>query len=180
MMATVATATADANEDCHATLLDGRRVTLRVALPADQSIVDAFCVLLGTGSVDARRIATLDVGTVGQRRRLLERASDHATLLAIPTGADAPVVGIATYRAVPDDESCEVWVAVDARWQTVGLGSLLVEAVVQRARSEGFRHFYVEMLGGNLRMLSLLRETLAHDVFTRVSHGAVRVDFDVA
>src|SRR5689334_5594582 len=81
------------------TLLDGRRATLRHAVPADQRILDGFCASLSGGSLDARRIATLHVGTVAQRHRLVEDANDHATILALPPG-DAPVLGVATYRAI--------------------------------------------------------------------------------
>jgi len=160
-------------------LLDARRVTLRLAAAEDRPLVGKFFDSFSEGSLEERRIVTTHAGTARQRHQLVEHTPDRGMILATPAGAGSPAIGVASYGYLPDEESCEIVVLVSRMWQAVGLGSALLTAAVSEARTQGFRHFHANMLGGDMPMLRLLREALARDVFTRVSHGLVRVDFEV-
>ena len=161
-------------------LLDGRRVRLRPPVASDHDPVGRFFDSLAEASLEARRIATVHAGTSRARTRLIERTPDHGAIIAAPAGDEGSVVGFAAWTHLPDEESCEIALVVSAAWQNVRLGSSLLDAIVRDARAEGFRHFHARMLGGNMRMLQLLRDVLGHDVTTRVQHGLVRVDFEAA
>jgi GNAT superfamily N-acetyltransferase len=162
------------------TLADGRRVVLRPPSAADIGMLAEFFDALRTGSLEARRIATTHAGTVRQRRALAEPDDDRGTIVALAAGDGTPVVGVAAYRYVREEESCLVFLVVRGDWQGVGLGAALLEAAVRDARPKGFRRFHAEMLGGNMRILNLLRDRLARSMYTRVCRGLVRADFEAA
>jgi len=159
-------------------LRDGRRVEIRPTAAADCEAVADFFAALARASLDAQRIAATRAGTRRQREGLVAHERGRGALLAVPADAVGPVVGFAGWVYLPEEESCELTLAVDEGWQDGGLGSALLQAVVRDARVEGYRHFHAEMHGGNLRMLGLLRD-LVSPVNTRVQGGMVRVDFEV-
>jgi GNAT superfamily N-acetyltransferase len=162
------------------TLADGRRVVLRPSSADDAGMLAEFFDAFRAGSLEARRIATTHAGTVRQRGELARPADDRGTIVALAVADGAPVVGVAAYRYAREEESCLVFLLVRDDWQGHGLGSVLLEAAIRDARPKGFRHFHAEMLGGNMRMLNLLRDALARSMCTRVCRGLVRVDFDAA
>src|SRR5437899_444021 len=70
-----------------ASLLDSRRVTLRLAAPEDRLLVGEFFASFSEGSLEARRIVTTHAGTARQRHQLVEHTPDRGTVLATPAGA---------------------------------------------------------------------------------------------
>jgi RimJ/RimL family protein N-acetyltransferase len=109
--------------------------------------------------------------------QLVATGPGRAAYLAVPAGSPGPVVAFGGYVHVPREDSCEIAVAVADAWQGVRLGTLLVLALLQDARARGYRRFHAEVLGGNVRMMGLLRE-IAGPVRTRLEAGIMRVDFE--
>jgi acetyltransferase len=64
-------------------------------------------------------------------------------------------IGVARYSLQPDGESAEFAVVVSEAWQGCGLGSLLLEAVMDAARQRGVRVLMGEVLPHNSGMLKL-------------------------
>lgn len=80
----------------------------------------------------------------------------HEALAAydVKTGAGQ---GVARFIRLEDEpQVAEVAVTVTDEWQHRGLGTLLLEALVERARSEGIAHFSALISSDNKVMLELL------------------------
>lgn len=81
---------------------------------------------------------------------------DHEALVALECETGEPL-GIARFvRPAPDADRAEVAVTVLDAWQGNGIGPRLVEALIERARAEGIRTVYAEVLLDNARALRLL------------------------
>lgn len=100
---------------------------------------------------------------------------DHEALLAIePESRDA--IGVARYVRLPDDPTrAEAAITVIDGWQGRGVGSLLLDLIAGRARSEGITHFRAVVLGTNSETIALL-ETLGPLEVVGRTHGAVEFD----
>ena len=161
-----------------ASLLDGRRVTIRPAQESDRSAVRDFFAGLTPASLrwrffDApRRLSDRSLDA------LLAIAPGRCAFVALPERHTEPVVAFGGYVHVPSESSCEISVAVADAWQGVRLGTLLVLAAIGDGRVHGFRRFHADVLGDNVRMLGLLRE-LAPRFRTRIEAGVVRIDFEL-
>jgi RimJ/RimL family protein N-acetyltransferase len=170
--------TTAASESYAATLTDGRRVGIRPATGADRSAIATFFASLGPDSLYWRFFSP--------RPRLTRRLIDQLTavrpgrvsLVAGPAEAPEAVTALAGYVYVPTAGSCEVSVAVADAWQKAGLGTMLVLLLVRHAAAQGYRRFHGEVLGGNARMLGLLRQ-IAPPSSSRVEEGVVRVDWEI-
>lgn len=64
-------------------------------------------------------------------------------------------VGVARYSVEPDGESAEFAVVVSDAWHGQGIGSLLIEALIESARQRGVRELIGEVLPRNRAMLAL-------------------------
>ena len=81
---------------------------------------------------------------------------DHEALVAVD-GETGDGVGVARYvRSAEDGESAEAAVAVVDDWQGRGLGHLLLERLVERAREEGVRRFTALVQAENRPAIALL------------------------
>jgi GNAT superfamily N-acetyltransferase len=91
------------------------------------------------------------------------RADDQASSLVAVVGNE--IVGHAIY--VRSDSGCEAEFAlvVEDRWQSKGVGKLLLSELAERARHRGVETFTGEVLGENRRVLGLLDA-----VFVEVNH----------
>jgi GNAT superfamily N-acetyltransferase len=145
--------------ECSVRLDDGRRVTIRPILPADaDELADAI------RSADPE---TLRMRFLGAPPPLTEAVLDELTRLdysrrfAVVAFGGRPKrgVGIARYIELPpfDDgtapvdgaRSAEVAVAVTPEWRRVGLASILLQLLAQRAGECGITTFTATYLAAN-------------------------------
>ncbi len=96
---------------------------------------------------------------------------DHVAVLASAAHDHRPV-GIARFvRAADDGESAEVAVAVVDAWQQRGVGTLLLAALVRRAREVGVRRFTMLVSYDNVAVLRLLHRFPGGLSRVHVGHG---------
>jgi GNAT superfamily N-acetyltransferase len=164
-----------------ATLTGNRRVKIRVATAADlPGIVDFFERL----SAESRYFRFFSPQP-RMRRTLVERivapGTDRLTMLAVSAEAKARgrrVVAVGGWVYLPRERRCEISAAVADDWQNMLLGTYLVLVLLQAAVARGHSRFCAEVLGGNARMLGLLRD-LGAPLTSRVESGVVRLDFEL-
>ena len=72
-----------------------------------------------------------------------------------PPGAETELA-VARYVTNPDGRSCEFAIVVADEWQRRGIGSRLLNALMDAARQRGFREMTGEILASNHNMLELV------------------------
>lgn len=137
------------------TLRDGEAVTLRPIGPGDKALLrQGFDRLSPTSRY--RRFLTampsLSDAAVAYLTEVDHR--DHEALLAI--AGDGRGVGVARYVREADDPAvAEAAVTVVDDWQGRGVGTMLLQALADRAREEGVGTFTALLLAENDEMLAL-------------------------
>lgn len=81
---------------------------------------------------------------------------DHEALVALDPEDDG-IVGVARYVRSDQEAEAEVAVVVSDPWQGNGVGSALLERLVERARGEGIDHFVALVMSDNEEALELFR-----------------------
>jgi len=78
-------------------------------------------------------------------------------LIAVSSSAGAETeLAVARYVTNPDGQSCEFAIVVADEWQRRGIGSRLLNALMNAARQRGFREMTGEILASNRHMLDLV------------------------
>lgn len=160
-------------------LRDGSRVAIRPIEPDDKrALVEGF-EHLSDESRYRRFLSATPRLTESQLRYLTEVDHDrHEALIAFAESTGEPV-GVARYVRYPDDPSeAEPAVTVVDHWQGRGLGTLLLEALTERARAAGVRRFSAIVLGRNEPMLAML-DQLGGDPPRAVGDGVLSVEAEL-
>jgi GNAT superfamily N-acetyltransferase len=101
---------------------------------------------------------------------------DHEALGALDP-VDGRGLGIARYiRHGEDPEGAEVAVTVIDEWQRRGLGTELLNRLVDRARQEGIGHFTALVAADNEGVLGMLRDSVIGVRVTDRESGAVEYE----
>lgn len=164
-----------------ARLLAGRDVAIRGASFRDLAgIIDFFERLSGPS-----RYSRFFSPQPRMRRQMIERVVapgvDRMTVVAQPVEFAATVrrvVAVGGWVWVPRDERAEISIAVADAWQGMMLGTYVVLVLLRAAVAAGYTRFAAEVLGPNVRMLSLLRE-LGMPARSHGEAGVVRVEFEL-
>ena len=160
-------------------LRDGSEVVLRPVRAADKSLLADGFVRLSPESRYRRFLAPVPELSEAQLRYFTDiDHHDHEALAALDpvTGRG---VGIARFVRLADrPQVAEAAVTVADDWQGRGLGTLLVEALAQRAREEGILTFTALLLATNREMLELLERIARVRVIDRQT-GTVEVEVDL-
>ena len=137
---------------------DGSSVLIRPVRPDDRSLFVAGFERMSPESRYRR--------FMGHKQRLSERDLDFFTRLdhdlheavgAIDCATDDGVA-VARMHRHPDDPSlAEAAVTVVDDWQGLGLGGLLLDRLVRRARELGVTHFDASLFTSNRAMLTLFQ-----------------------
>ncbi len=72
------------------------------------------------------------------------------------TAAGPEIIGVGRYEPTDGDDTVEVAFVVEDGWQGLGLGPVLLDAVMRAGEARGIRGFRAYVLADNHRMLRLL------------------------
>lgn len=160
------------------TLRDGSRVTIRAVRPDDAPRLQALFRRLSPESIffrflgrprelsdrEARRLATVDYETKMAWVAVPEAGAEDGD-------PDGPIIGVARYARLPDDSgpeagpqagpeaAAEAAVVVEDRWQRLGLGTMLLQALADYARTHGIDAFQATVHQANTRILRFVRRS---------------------
>ncbi len=144
-------------------LRDGTHVTIRAIRPDDEPMMAAFHAGLSPRSVYQRyfHLSTLEQRVTHARLALTCRF-DPATGRAIVAEHEAPdgarsVVALGRLTRTTPPEAAEIALLVVDRWQGLGLGSAMVDALISEARGMGVHWLYGDMLADNDAMRAVVR-----------------------
>lgn len=142
---------------CH--LPDGTALTIRPIRPEDADIEQEFVRSMSPEAKYFRFMQTIDELTPEMLARFTQPDYDRETALiaVINENGVRTQLGVARYTVNPDGRSCEFALAVLDTRRRMGIGSRLMEALMESARNRGIRVIEGEVLSDNHRMLSLMR-----------------------
>ena len=139
-------------------LPDGSNITMRPIRPEDAGIEQAFVRGLSPEAKYFRFMSGLSELTEDMLVRFTQ-LDYHRELALIavtgPPGAETELA-VARYVTNPDGRSCEFAIVVADEWQRRGIGSRLLNALMDAARQRGFREMTGEILTSNHNMLELV------------------------
>lgn len=139
------------------TLSDGRQVLVRPMNPGDADAERAFITAL---SPRARRyrfqeqITEPDEALVNKLVNV-DHVNDEAFVALSGEGDDARIVGVSRYAVGNDPLQCEIAVTVLDDWQGHGLGTALMQRLIDAARERGIRRMVSLDFAENLEMAHL-------------------------
>lgn len=163
-------------------LRGGRSIRLRPIRPDDAVRLQALHGRLSRDTIFSRFFSHLPVLTderatyftnVDYDRRLAIVAVEDEVVRA----DDEQIVGVVRYDRQTDGKA-EMALVVEDRMQRLGIGSVLLAAIIDAARQRGVPTIVADVLGENARMLHLLRETHLPYRSTRRSE-VIRVELDL-
>jgi GNAT superfamily N-acetyltransferase len=162
-------------------LRDGTQVVITRVTPADAPrLADAFTRL----SEESRRLRFLAPKpslSAAELRYLTEvDGHRHEALSAIDPESDRGVAIGRFVRDPNDAERAEVAITVADDWQRRGLGKLLLERLVDRAREEGVRRFTALVSADNRSMHGLLARIEESSKVTRMAGGVMEYEIELA
>lgn len=98
-----------------------------------------------------------------------------AIVAEVDDGQESELVGVARY-GLSHDGTADIGLVVADAWQGLGLGSLLLEAILRAGEQRGIHEFNAEVLTDNRRALRLLTR---HTTITRrtVAGGVTSIVF---
>ena len=154
-------------------LRDGTRLRLRPIRPEDEDRLIRFHDRL-SGQTAYQRFFTVvrhlpsdwahRLANVDYRHRL-------ALLAEVGNSATAELVGVARYEPTDRADTAEIAFVVQDDWQNRGLGTLMLDALLEAAEARGLRKFRAYVLANNSRMLDMLVRFT--DVIGRHTDGSV-------
>ncbi len=139
-------------------LRNGARLRLRPIRPDDAERLIALYGRLSQRSAYQRFFTVLKrlppdwaqvFATVDFRHRL-------AVVAERETPAGPELIGVGRYEPIDGDDAVEVAFVVEDGWQGLGLGPLLLDAVLRAGEARGIRRFRAYVLADNHRMLKML------------------------
>jgi ribosomal protein S18 acetylase RimI-like enzyme len=141
----------------------------------DEELVDRLFDRLSWQSVYRRFFSPIHDRKQFTQLVLRQDGHERAAVAAV---ADGEVVGVAQYSRRPGVEAADLAIVVADAWQRQGLGTRLIAALADRARSTGIEAFAVDVQGDNYGAQRLLRR-VAPGLHLRFSGGVGEGSFAV-
>ena len=141
-------------------LSDGTPITIRPIRPEDAEIEQAFVRNLSDEARYFRFLRSITELSPEMLVRFtqLDYSREMAMIAVIDNQQQPRQIGVARYVANPDGKSCEFALTVSDQFQSRGIGSQLMNAMMNAARGHGIQVVEGEVLSNNHRMLSLMKE----------------------
>jgi len=143
------------------TLKDGTEIFFRPVKPTDEAALSEMLYSLSDSSVKKRYMAQ----TVGfphrdvQKLTNIDYSQDISIVATVPGVSNEQVVAIAQYYFDPKTQSAEIAFLVQDEWQKKGLGTFLLEYLVQIGRQRGVKCFHAKVLSTNKPMLAIFHNS---------------------
>jgi RimJ/RimL family protein N-acetyltransferase len=156
-------------------LSEGTRALVRPIAPDDKALIQDGLRRLSPESVQRRFLGHKRALTAAELRYLTEvDGRDHIALVAVDADDPATLVGVARcVRLADSPDTAEMAIVVGDRWQGLGLGHRLAEALARAAEAVGIRRFSAVVLSDNLPAQRLLRDLLV-DLRTSAASAGVQ------
>ena len=161
-------------------LRDGSRVLLRTIDKSDVPLWLAFISRLSTHAKYLRfhNIPKEMTEEDAIRYCTVDYIKSFAYIAEIGKKKGRKIIAVARYSRLPDKRSAEVAFAIEDAYQSIGLGTKLIEALVNVARENDISTFEADVLGQNLKMMEAFRDYGFH-VSSNLEDGVYHVTFPI-
>ncbi len=88
----------------------------------------------------------------------VDRHRSMAFVAVVGHGDAEVIIGAVRYATLPSGQEAEFAIAVADDWQSCGVGSALLQTLIDYARSQGLRRLQGQVLANNRRMLEFARK----------------------
>jgi acetyltransferase len=137
-------------------LTDGTRVTLRPIRSDDESALTALYERLSPQTA-YQRFFTVMRRLPPNWAHILANVDYDRRMAFVAIGPGDELIGVARYAYDEPAREAEIAVVVEDRWQSRGLGTLLLSELIGYAQEKGIATLRAYVLAENVRMLKLLR-----------------------
>ena len=151
------------------TLKDGSPAVIRPIRPEDEPLMVKFHEALSDRSIHFRFFHAKKLETRIAHENLLRKCFiDYDREMALVADRTAPqsgkreILGVARLTKQSSPEEAELGIVVADRWQGMGLGTQLVQRLMQFAVDEKIRRVFAHILTDNRAMLQLARHFHFH------------------
>lgn len=155
---------------------EGKEFTLRLLVPADFDIAREALRRLSPRSRYLRFFIRAWKPNDERLRRTVEFDPEHAHALIVTTVLEGreTAVGAGQFFILAPGDRAEFALLLADEWQRNGIGTRVLQALVDEARRRGLRELFGEILAGNAAMLALARK-LGFHVATHPGDRGIRV-----
>ncbi len=162
------------------TLRDDTQIFFRPIKPTDEPALSEMLYSLSDESVRSRyftstvRFPHKDIQQVAN----IDYQNELAIVGVVPGVAGEQVVAIAQYFLDPKTKEAEVAFVVQDEWQAKGIGTFLLDYLVQIARQRGVQRFLASVLPTNKAMLAIFHNS-GYKVNTKFDGQAYSLGLDL-
>ena len=157
---------------------DGETLLLRPIRPEDETALQATFARLSPEEVRFRFFVPMKLmdHVTAARFSQIDYDRQMALVLTVPGSAgETPICGVVRLIEDPDRDSAEFAIVIEHRMSGRGLGTPLMQRIIDYGRRRGLREIYGEVLADNYRMLTLCRECGSSETRELLEPGVVRV-----
>jgi GNAT superfamily N-acetyltransferase len=135
-------------------LRDGTHVLVRTLHPEDIELERRFIEALSPTSRRFRFLETMRDPSAALLRQMtvIDPATDAAYVALLGKGPQATEIGVGRFSAQADGQDCEFAVTVSDEWQNKGLGTLLMQRLIEVAKARGIKSMHSSDAADNTRM----------------------------
>ena len=157
-------------------LADGTNIKIRPIRPEDASIEQSFIRGLSARSKYFRFMQGLNELTQEMLVRFTQLDYNRELALIAIYEEDGKEIelGVSRYVMNPDGDSCEFALVVADKWQNKGIGSRLMNTLMDAAQQRGIRSMESEILANNNNMLKLT-EGLGFNIKISLDDSGIRL-----
>ncbi len=139
---------------------DGAAFTMRPIGPQDAGIEQEFVRGLSPESKYFRFFSELRELSPDMLEHFTHPDPDteFALIITIPKDGEEQEIAVGRYSMFPDGESCEFAIVVADVWQEHGLGTRLMQALMEHAAKRGLKRMEGYILATNVHMLELIHQ----------------------
>lgn len=138
---------------------DGVAFRIRAIRAADEKLDREFIIRLSPESRYRRMMNAMLEPSAELLYRFVHVDYDRDMAFAAVLGdpPDEQIIGIARYAHEPTGSDCEFAVAVADAWQKRGVGTVLMQNLLEYAHTRGIHEVHGEILADNQRMIEFAR-----------------------
>lgn len=147
-------------EEREVTMKNGNRAVIRPSKASDVEMLQNLFYHMSQKDIYTRFFQRLSSMPVSQAQRFCNMDYETEMAFIAVTGAreNEQIVGSSMYVMDQSTNLAEVAFMIRPEWQSVGLGRALQGRMAEYARSKGLRGFTAEILAGNSKMISLIKQ----------------------